>query len=117
LTFISSSPRKQSLTREQLIAEVQRLRAGIREHRDGDHIAGAHSERALLTRSTEAGKRASAAPVRVGRRVNSPPQFGQRLEKRASVHAAQNVHSKEQMRASSLSGGRLRSQHSQFDRN
>lgn len=89
---------------------MQRLRAGIREHRDGDHIAGAHSERALLTRSTEAGKRASAAPVRVGRRVNSPPQFGQRLEKRASVHAAQNVHAKEQMRASSLSGGRLRSQ-------
>ena len=53
---------------------------------------------------------------RSGRRTSSPPQFGQRPRSTPSAQSTQNVHSKEQMRAARLSGGRSRSQHSQFGR-
>ena len=65
-------------------------------------------------RSVEAGKRSSAACGRIGRRTNSPLQFGQTPASTSPAQVAQNVHSNEQIRASCESGGRSRSQHSQF---
>jgi hypothetical protein len=53
------------------------------------------------------------AAGRRGRVTSSPPQFGQTPAKIFSAHAAQNVHSKEQIKASVASGGRSLSQHSQ----
>jgi hypothetical protein len=53
------------------------------------------------------------AAGRRGRTNNSPPQFGQLPPSRASAQDWQKVHSKEQMRASSESGGNGLSQHSQ----
>ena len=50
----------------------------------------------------------------IGRATKPPPQLGQTPFKMSSAHAAQKVHSKVQMRASALSGGRSASQHSQF---
>src|SRR5262245_27880181 len=41
----------------------------------------------------------------MGRGTKSPPQFGQTSPSTPSTHAAQNVHSKLQMRASLDSGG------------
>jgi hypothetical protein len=67
----------------------------------------------LNTRFVLAGLALSFAAGRTGRRTNSPPQFGQRPDKCISAHSRQNVHSKEQMRASGESGGRSRSQRSQ----
>ena len=49
-----------------------------------------------------------AAPIR--------PQLGHRPPSTPSAQSTQNVHSKEQMRAAGLSGGRSQSQHSQFGR-
>ncbi len=66
----------------------------------------------LWTRVVDAGLFASFSAGLVGRRTSSPPQFGHRSDSR-SAQAAQNVHSKEQMRASGESGGRSMSQHSQ----
>jgi hypothetical protein len=51
---------------------------------------------------------------RIGRGAKPPPQFGQTLKRRRSTQSAQNVHSKEQMRASVELGGRSRSQASQL---
>jgi hypothetical protein len=53
----------------------------------------------------------------MGRRTNSPLQFGQRCANAPSAQVTQKVHSNEQMRASSDSGGRSLSQHSQLGRN
>jgi len=50
---------------------------------------------------------------RIGLGTNPPPQFGQTPPKIESTHAAQNVHSYEQMRASSESGGNALLQFSQ----
>ena len=74
----------------------------------------AHAGLSLRTRSVDAGKRASAAGGRIGRGTKFPPQLGQVPCSRSSTQGAQKVHSKEQIRASALSGGRSRSQHSQF---
>jgi hypothetical protein len=49
----------------------------------------------------------------IGRGTKPPPQFGQTLPNTASTHAAQNVHSYAQMRASSELGGRALLQCSQ----
>ena len=49
----------------------------------------------------------------IGLGTNPPPQFGQTLPNTASTHAAQNVHSYAQMRASSELGGRALLQCSQ----
>jgi len=43
---------------------------------------------------------------RIGLGTKPPPQFGQTFPRTSSTHAAQNVHSYVQMRASSESGGR-----------
>jgi len=51
---------------------------------------------------------------RMGRETKFPPQFGQRPFSFVSTQSLQNVHSKEQIIASSDSGGRSLSQHSQF---
>src|SRR5436190_10781854 len=64
----------------------------------------------------EEGKRASMAAGRIGRATRFPLQFGQVPPSRVSTQSAQKVHSKVQMRASGLSGGRSRSQHSQLGR-
>lgn len=79
-----------------------------------DHQAGGQPP-AFSTRFVEAGCFASIRADRTGRRTSSPPQFGQ-MPSLASAQSAQNVHSKVQMRASSESGGSVRSQHSQLGR-
>jgi hypothetical protein len=68
----------------------------------------------FTTRSVDGGYFSSIAGGRRGRRTNSPWQFGQIPCSSVSTQVAQNVHSNVQMRASSESGGRSRSQHSQF---
>src|SRR3954447_3392463 len=65
-------------------------------------------------RSEEAGYFASMAGGRIGRWTKLPLQFGQTPPNTVAAQSAQNVHSNVQMRASGLSGGRSRSQHSQF---
>ena len=68
----------------------------------------------LFTRAMEGGYFPSRASGLIGRRTSSPPQFGQTPFRALSVQFLQNVHSKEQMQASIESGGRSRSQRSQF---
>ncbi|HWW19809.1 MAG TPA: hypothetical protein VNZ06_03305 [Steroidobacteraceae bacterium] len=51
---------------------------------------------------------------RRGRTANSPPQLGHLPPSTCCAQRAQNVHSNEQMRASSESAGKSASQHSQF---
>jgi hypothetical protein len=58
----------------------------------------------------------SLAVGRLGRASSSPPQLGHLPAGRASAQVAQKVHSNEQIRARSDSGGRSRSQHSQLGR-
>ena len=70
----------------------------------------------LYTRRVEAGLVRSLAGGRRGRDTNSPPQLGQLPPSFDSAQEAQNVHSNEQIRASTDSGGRSRSQHSQLGR-
>jgi hypothetical protein len=71
----------------------------------------------LVNRLVEAGKRPNSAAGRIGRTTNPPPQLGQTPPNRSSAQVAQNVHSKLQMRAAGLSGGKSTSQHSQLGRN
>ncbi|HET6891222.1 MAG TPA: hypothetical protein VFH31_08990 [Pyrinomonadaceae bacterium] len=70
----------------------------------------------LNTRSVDAGYFANRCAARVGRAVKSPPQFGHFPCSTESAHEAQNVHSKEQFRASVESGGKSALQHSQLGR-
>lgn len=70
----------------------------------------------LNTRSIDAGNLASFSAGLRGRAVNSPPQFGHLPLSTVVAQSRQNVHSNEQMSASCESGGRSRSQHSQFGR-
>src|SRR3954462_13662531 len=67
-------------------------------------------------RSVNAGYFTSIAGGRIGRRTNSPPQFGQAPFSGPATQSLQNVHSNVQIIASRESGGRSRSQHSQFGR-
>jgi len=68
-----------------------------------------------MNRSVEAGKRTNRSAGRTGRFTRSPPQFGQCPPgNRVSAQVRQNVHSNEQILASAESGGKSRSQHSQF---
>lgn len=60
---------------------------------------------------------ASLSPGRRGRAKSSPPQFGHAPRNTSEAQVAQKVHSKEQMRASVLSGGSILPQHSQLGRN
>lgn len=70
----------------------------------------------LYTRRVEPGLVASAAAGLRGLVTSSPPQFGHFPPSLVSAQEAQKVHSKEQIRATDDSGGRSRSQHSQFGR-
>jgi hypothetical protein len=65
-------------------------------------------------RSVDAGYFTSIAAGRIGRLTKLPLQFGQTSPNTVAAQSAQNVHSKVHIRASRLSGGRSRSQHSQF---
>ena len=69
---------------------------------------------ALTIRRVDAGFAASFSEGRTGRRTSSPPQFGHRLCSNSTPQREQNVHSNVQIIASRDSGGRSRSQHSQF---
>src|ERR1700722_12980549 len=66
------------------------------------------------TRFVEAGYFSSNVADRRGRAINSPPQFGHCPASTWVVQLAQNVHSKEQMRARAELGGRSALQHSQL---
>lgn len=76
-------------------------------------VAVAHPP-SFSTRFVKAGYFFSNSADRPGRAVNSPPQFGHRSASTWVVQYAQNVHSKEQMRATAESGGRSALQHSQL---
>jgi hypothetical protein len=67
-------------------------------------------------RFVEAGCFARSRTARVGRGLSAPLQLGQCFFSTPCAQSAQNVHSKEQIRASGESGGRSASQHSQFGR-
>jgi hypothetical protein len=70
----------------------------------------------LKIRSVEGGYLPSLDSGLMGRRTNSPPQFGQTPASLEVAHSSQNVHSKEQMRAFLAPGGRSRLQHSHAGR-
>jgi hypothetical protein len=76
-------------------------------------VAVAHPP-SFSTRFVEAGYFSTNSADRRGRAINSPPQFGHRSASTWVVQYAQNVHSKEQMRAMAESGGRSTLQHSQL---
>jgi hypothetical protein len=67
----------------------------------------------LTILSTEAGFLISNRAAREGRRVRTPPQFGQVRRKTPAAQSVQNVHSNEQITASSDSGASGFPQHSQ----
>jgi hypothetical protein len=91
------------------------VRSGGSEIRGQPYAAGAAAQPSgLKTRWLDGGYFASFAAGRIGRRTNSPPQFGQRPFNTPSAQPLQNVHSNEQIMASRESGGRSRSQHSQL---
>jgi hypothetical protein len=71
----------------------------------------------LKTRKVEGGLFASFDGGRIGRETKLPPQLGHRPASLCSAHSRQNVHSKEQIIASSADGGKSLSQHSQLGRN
>ncbi len=64
------------------------------------------------TRLMEAGFCTRLFPTRVGRCTKPPPQLGQTPFNTSATHDRQNVHSKEQIIASSESAGKSTSQHS-----
>jgi hypothetical protein len=76
----------------------------------------AHAAWALLTRSVEAGQRASAAAGRIGRETSSPAQLGQSPSNRFLAQVTQKVHSKLHILASAEAGVKSTSQHSQLGR-
>lgn len=69
---------------------------------------------AFNTLSLEAGYCFNASIGRIGRLTKLPEQLGQIKLKTFSVQLAQKVHSKVQMNASSVEGGKSLSQHSQL---
>jgi len=79
------------------------------------HVAIGHPAD-FTTRLFEAGCRSSMSGGLMGLGTRLPPQLGQRPARTVSAQVVQKVHSKVQMRASIVSGGRSRSQHSQFGR-
>src|SRR3954471_11121614 len=68
------------------------------------------------TRLVEAGYLMSFSAGRIGRRENSPPQFGQAPPNAPFAQSVQNVHSNVQIMASREAGGRSLPQHSQLGR-
>jgi hypothetical protein len=67
-------------------------------------------------RVVEGGLLANLLSGRRGRASSSPPQLGHFPPRTPPAQVLQNVHSKEQIRASVESGGRSLSQHSQLGR-
>jgi hypothetical protein len=67
----------------------------------------------LNVRSVIGGYFTSIAAGRIGRAEKLPAQFGQRPLSRVSTQSRQNVHSNVQIIASTASGGKSLSQHSQ----
>jgi len=67
-------------------------------------------------RVVEAGYLSNSSLARVGLATNRPLQLGHWWCSVCSVHSLQNVHSNEQINASSELGGRSQSQRSQFGR-
>jgi hypothetical protein len=67
----------------------------------------------LTILSGEARFLTSDSPRRDGRRIKSPPQFGQTWCKTFRAQPAQNVHSNEQISASFEPGAKFLAQHSQ----
>jgi hypothetical protein len=65
-------------------------------------------------RFVEAGFLASIAAGRIGRLAKLPPQFGHTPFNTSVAQSAQKVHSNVQIIASTLSGGKSLSQHSQL---
>jgi hypothetical protein len=88
--------------------QVQGDRLVAQHHAVDRHPCG------FSTRCVDAGFLASLSSGRRGRTTSSPPQLGHLPANLVSAQAAQKVHSKEQMRASALCGGKSMSQHSQF---
>jgi len=72
---------------------------------------------AFTTRCVDAGFLPSSDAGRIGRGEKFPPQLGHLLAKTPDAHDAQNVHSNVQITASSESGGKSLSQHSQLGLN
>ena len=70
----------------------------------------------LNSRNVDAGYFSSFAAGRRGRCTSSPPQFGHVPRRTCVAQSSQNVHSKVQIVACVESGGKSRSQHSQFGR-
>lgn len=68
----------------------------------------------LKIRLVDAGLLTNLFAGLIGLRTNSPPQFGHFPCKILSTQLLQNVHSKEQMRASVEAGGKSLLQHSQL---
>src|SRR5919108_2362547 len=83
--------------------------------RSAAQIRGTHGL-SRTTRAVDAGWFNNSAGRRIGLRTSSPPQFGHTKPSFCEAQSRQNVHSKEQIYASFESGGRSRSQHSQFGR-
>lgn len=65
-------------------------------------------------RFLDAGYLSSKSFARIGREIKFPPQLGHRSFSSVATQSLQKVHLKEQIIASSESGGRSLSQHSQF---
>jgi hypothetical protein len=70
----------------------------------------------LSTRWVDGGLLASFAAGLIGRAAKLPPQLGQAPPNLVSTQVRQKVHSKVQIIASTASGGRSLSQHSQLGR-
>ncbi len=83
-----------------------------RKQTDPERIADQPRKAGLKTRSVLGGHASSSEAGRTGRRTNSPPQLGH-VSFMAATQSAQNVHSKVQIRASRLAGGKSMSQRSQ----
>jgi hypothetical protein len=81
-----------------------------------EYYAAGPQPSGLYTRRVDGGLVTSFAGGLRGRITSSPPQLGHLPPSFESAQEAQNVHSNEQMRASTDSAGRSQSQHSQFGR-
>jgi hypothetical protein len=92
------------------------LQSGLVCSSEASRRAWASKSTGLKIRLVEAGYLAKSAFGRMGRATKLPLQLGQTSAKRSWAQARQKVHSKVQINASGLSGGKSRSQFSQFGR-
>jgi len=117
LAFIA--PAKFEHARRSATLITQRFWGGISRTRSANSATSSR-DRFRWTRFVDAGCFARGTlgyrslTGRIGRGANPPPQFGQTLSSIFSTHSAQKVHSYEQIRASTASGGKSLSQYSQL---